>query len=429
MSVEAARAFHEKVVTDDVFRDRFRESESRGEAREFLLQAGFDFSAQHWQRFQDDLEAEHEELGQALALLHEGRTEEAERIAREARRRFPQSWQVVDILAVTLDRAGKRREAIELLRDVTPDDPCLALLAAQQQRRALDLLAMTAGYIAFPPRRGSQPQRAWEVAYNDGENGGGWSMATDPSEWPQRHHVDVRSGISRREFLEEYVYRNRPVVLAGLVDDWPAWQTWRREDLLRRHGETPIEVHRSADVIEYMQRGDRPVQCIPLAEYVATEMQAQEPQYLFKSLAGPRVEGEFSEPRIFAGETFSFAEAERQERTFFYLGCKASGLSFHQHSAAWNALIFGYKRWFLLPPLDIHFHGQKPLAEWMHTSADTESPGAVEFLQRPGEVVFVPQFWYHATYNLTDCVGIAREVGTVDGLFAKLLSATSDASV
>ena len=34
----------------------------------------------------------------------------------------------------------------------------------------------------------------------------------------------------------------------------------------------------------------------------------------------------------------------------FFLGARGSGVGFHRHGEAWNAVIFGRKRWFLYPP-------------------------------------------------------------------------------
>ena len=35
---------------------------------------------------------------------------------------------------------------------------------------------------------------------------------------------------------------------------------------------------------------------------------------------------------------------------YFYIGSNGTGTGFHQHDRAYNALLFGQKRWFLLPP-------------------------------------------------------------------------------
>lgn len=44
------------------------------------------------------------------------------------------------------------------------------------------------------------------------------------------------------EFRRTYVKANRPVVLTGMIDDWPAYRTWSSDHLRSRFGETPVPV-------------------------------------------------------------------------------------------------------------------------------------------------------------------------------------------
>ena len=51
------------------------------------------------------------------------------------------------------------------------------------------------------------------------------------------------------------------------------------------------------------------------------------------------------------GDAFSeWDQRRREDSAIFFLGPTHSGAYFHQHFAAWNALLYGAKRWFMLPP-------------------------------------------------------------------------------
>jgi hypothetical protein len=54
---------------------------------------------------------------------------------------------------------------------------------------------------------------------------------------------------SRQEFLDNYYSQNRPVVIEGALDDWPAMTRWTNEELKRRFGDRLVEVqaNRNAD--------------------------------------------------------------------------------------------------------------------------------------------------------------------------------------
>ena len=70
-------------------------------------------------------------------------------------------------------------------------------------------------------------------------------------------------------------------------------------------------------------------------------------------------------PTYFADtERFNYSESERQAAALFYLGPRGSGVNFHQHTNAWNALLFGAKRWFLFPPYTIFGPTALPMDEW-----------------------------------------------------------------
>lgn len=45
---------------------------------------------------------------------------------------------------------------------------------------------------------------------------------------------------SPERFKREYVEAARPVVIRGLLEDWPAWRTWSTDTLRRRFGDTPV---------------------------------------------------------------------------------------------------------------------------------------------------------------------------------------------
>merc|ERR1712070_847124 len=44
---------------------------------------------------------------------------------------------------------------------------------------------------------------------------------------------------------------------------------------------------------------------------------------------------------------FSWGPTRRAEKSLFFLGPAHSGAYFHTHTAAWNAVVYGKKRWFL----------------------------------------------------------------------------------
>ena len=59
---------------------------------------------------------------------------------------------------------------------------------------------------------------------------------------PATAAVPVVRRPSREQFLHEFYAANRPVLIEGAMDDWPAMTEWTMEKLKRRFGERTVEV-------------------------------------------------------------------------------------------------------------------------------------------------------------------------------------------
>ena len=95
------------------------------------------------------------------------------------------------------------------------------------------------------------------------------------------------------------------------------------------------------------------------------------------------------------------------------IGPRGSGSPPHFHGHALNALVYGLKRWFLWPPSHAHFVFRH-VRDWYGGYSDggaRDGPVAVECVQRPGDVLYIPESWGHAVVNLQDSIGVAYEFG------------------
>jgi len=107
------------------------------------------------------------------------------------------------------------------------------------------------------------------------------------------------------------------------------------------------------------------------------------------------------------------------------VGGAGTGSPPHFHKAAANMLVYGRKRWLLFPPQDALYQKQ-PIAEWLAAGNleqhRAEGRAVLECEQQAGDMMWIPDYWGHAVYNLDTSVGIAIEgrVAIVDyGLAAQ----------
>lgn len=90
----------------------------------------------------------------------------------------------------------------------------------------------------------------------------------------------------------------------------------------------------------------------------------------------------------------------------FSVGKKNSGLAFHQHRQSYNELIHGEKHWYLYAPNSMPEEGFSPWEthiDWLKIVFPrlTSREKPIEIIQRAGEVLYIPEGWYHATVSLS----------------------------
>ena len=54
--------------------------------------------------------------------------------------------------------------------------------------------------------------------------------------------IERRHRLSRDEFLREYYSTNRPVIITGMMDDWPAMRKWNLDYFAEKFGDREVEV-------------------------------------------------------------------------------------------------------------------------------------------------------------------------------------------
>lgn len=158
------------------------------------------------------------------------------------------------------------------------------------------------------------------------------------------------------------------------------------------------------------------------------------PLYIFDSSFDDRKEtqpllADYRVPSYFPEDLFELVgESRRPPYRWFLIGPKRSGTTLHIDplgSSAWNTLLVGRKRWVLFPP-DVPkslVSGKKhvkrdeddeavnyfmDLLPRLKAASSRETLRCVEFMQEPGETVFIPGGWWHAVLNVEDSVAVTQ---------------------
>ncbi|KAL3532204.1 hypothetical protein ACH5RR_005725 [Cinchona calisaya] len=234
-------------------------------------------------------------------------------------------------------------------------------------------------------------------------------------EWLDRDNIIRKKGISVEEFVSKFEEPNKPVLLEGCLDTWVAFEKWNRNYLIELCGDVQFSVG--------------PVE-MKLEEYFRYSDLAKEerPLYLFDPKFAQKVLQlglDYEVPVYFKEDLFSVLGDKRPDYRWIIIGPAGSGSSFHidpNSTSAWNAVIKGSKKWILFPP-DVVPPGVHPspdgaevaspvsIIEWfMNFYNDTKiwKKKPVECVCKAGEVIFVPNGWWHLVINLEDSIAITQ---------------------
>lgn len=246
---------------------------------------------------------------------------------------------------------------------------------------------------------------------------GGWNDS--PFELPalltdENCGFDVIRDINDEDFLYEYLTLQRPVIIRNVVKSKVMknlLRKWQRDQFIKEYGKLKFnEV--TVPYAESFGYSNSTNELTNLQDFIAKmdqlfQMGANEypsqPSYIFETIRddSPLLD-DFILPSILDPELTHMSMSELQ----FYIGPALSGAPGHFHRSAWNILIYGKKRWFLYPPTEAFYSRQHVWLWWQQKSKPTD---AIECIQYPGDLMFVPDMWGHAVLNLRESIGLAAE--------------------
>ncbi|CBZ53102.1 SJCHGC02811 protein, related [Neospora caninum Liverpool] len=257
------------------------------------------------------------------------------------------------------------------------------------------------------------------------------------------------SELSVEEFVERYEKPNKPVVITDLVSRWPAFGKWNEKYLRRHFGDVRFNAGAASNIrLEtFYQYAGSNFDEAPLFIFDPRFAESTRDALASSSSSAPLASSrdemglnqldddcvrslaeDYEVPPYFADSRDLFACLGKRRPNFRWMlvGNCRSGSKWHvdpNQTSAWNAVVKGCKRWILLPPT-VCPPGVFPspdggevtqpvsLVEWLmnyyfdalHAPGYPYTGGVapIEGSVREGEVIFVPQGWWHCVLNEED---------------------------
>ena len=269
-----------------------------------------------------------------------------------------------------------------------------------------------------------------------GSDRGGWaqfdSNFKDESPWPKLEEGDggVRDGstycdfdrvsvndLTSDDFLNKYALAGKPVIIDGLFDDWPALRKWTYESFLKTYGKRKVDVMRSSDVQDHFRDRDFTERTnMRVKEFLEKLLNNEDKgiddkMYLLGESLGKMTRKDWIAPDYL----HLFISSPEELIPLFYLGAPGSSYYLHAHASVFNMLVFGQKRWMLIPPDGLYgMKNTEPdviMTNFTRAELDALPIRPLECVQRSGETMFIPQKWAHAIVNEKISIGLSMDVG------------------
>lgn len=214
--------------------------------------------------------------------------------------------------------------------------------------------------------------------------------------------ISIEKNISPEEFKDKYVLQNKPVILRGVLDKWPAMSKWDFDYFANLCGDAEVNVN-LYDVKNTKRSNIKTLVKEMKKATIDAPVYLQE--WWFQNIC-PDLLNDIVVPNYFTDD-------QNMKLLGFYnstlwIGTKGAFTPLHQDSVfanIWTTQIRGKKEWILFNKNAVLNALKDGKADYEEFLANPEN-GVTYCLIEKGDVMYVPHKWWHRARTLEDSVSL-----------------------
>lgn len=239
--------------------------------------------------------------------------------------------------------------------------------------------------------------------------------------------VDTVDRLPAERFFKDYYAGHRPVLISGLMDEWPAMKLWSLDyfEEVLEDPEISVQTRRESDNAYEINAQDHRTP-MRLSAVLALLREGRETNDFYVT-AGNDSHNRTALARLWddVGPIPGYLDRESERDGFFWMGPKGTVTPFH-HDLTNNLLvqIRGRKKVVLVPSWETylmrntrHCFSAFGSPEEIAALPEEQRPALMECVIEPGQALFIPLGWWHHVVGLDMTIGMSFTNFTRDNDF------------
>ena len=220
--------------------------------------------------------------------------------------------------------------------------------------------------------------------------------------------IDRIENPTVEEFWANYLSREKPVIITGVVDKWPAFGKWNPDYLEKSFGDRMLPITAITDG-DYCNAQRNELSIKDYLNYLNSGHSGTTKYYLAELPVKkhlPELEDDMIIPEY-------FNKREGSAHSVFYVGKdNFSQLHYHEYGSAVCSILYGEKNFRLFPPSESRKLYKYPFYTRLSNMSKTTSltpdmekfplyykAEPIDLTLKQGEMLFIPIYWWHSIQN------------------------------